>query len=522
MTTFESVHRDKILGSLKMFDRLIFKGYLLKFFPKGAFTQFLWLQNVLLKDFRQYVPQVSAKIKEHVKILAEQAGRHYIYLESSMTKASGKSKDDEAREIAQRDGVVEGLVCIFGVLEPCRSFGVKYNSKTGKLEGVNETRKCLHYYAYLIDPEFGWMHVRLQSWFPFAIQIYINGREWLSRQLTKRGIRYQRYENTFLWIEDIATAQRLCESFRRRKLHRVLAHFGSWMNPLLSEIRRLGFGSYYWVTDQCEFATDIMFRDRESLELLMGDLLEYSTLYFSAEDVMRFLGRKMRGNFEGEVVTDRKKRPKGVRVKHRMKRNSLKMYDKWSVLRVETTINNPREFKVLRVKETAEGEQRRWVPMGKCVRHLWRYAQIGEQANARYLAALAQVPAKGEFVRELDDLCQSRTIDNKRLAKFNPVAAETAELFACVMAGDHLLNGFRNRNLALRLDPELLDRSKVDQRRYCARVSRCIAKLRGHGLVSKVKDSRLYRVTRHGYRMMGAVLRFRGIDFPVAYRQVLV
>jgi len=521
MTKFESLHHDRVLGSIKTFDRLIFKGHLLRFFPKGRFSCFLWRQNVRLKDFKHYVPKVTEKIKVHVLGLAKQAGRPYIYLKSAMTKASGKSKEDLARQIAQEDGIDEGLVCILGVVEPCRSFVVEYDAETGRLEAVRKPRKCMHFYAYLIDREFGWMHVRLQSWFPFEIQIYINGREWLARQLDLHGINYKRYENTFLWIENMAVAEQLCEKFRRRKLYRVLVHFGSWMNPLLGKIRRLGYGSYYWVADQAEYATDIMFRNRESLMFLLEDLFEHATLYFSSEDVMRFLGRKLNGNFKGELTTDQKRRPEGVRVKHRMKRNSIKIYDKWSVLRVETTINNPREFKVLRVDDTPTGRKRRWVPMGKGVCNLWRYAQVSAQANARYLDALAQAPAKGEFVRDLDDLCRSRIVNGKRYAKFNPVAADTAALFAAVLAGEHSLNGFRNRDLAVRLDPELLDRSPQMRRRFGARVSRLIAKLRGHGLVSKVKDSRLYRVTQRGHCAMGAVLRFRGVDFPAACRQAL-
>ncbi len=36
-------------------------------------------------------------------------------------------------------------------------------------------RKCLHFYFYFLDPEFGFLHVRAQSWLPFTIQIYIYG-----------------------------------------------------------------------------------------------------------------------------------------------------------------------------------------------------------------------------------------------------------------------------------------------------------------------------------------------------------
>ncbi len=518
MTTFESIHQDEILGSLSGFDRVIIKGHLQQFYPDGAMKRFLWKEDVLLKEYKEYVQWVTSEIKDHILGWTAEQGRPYEYLESVTTVSSGCSKEDKARAIAERDGIEEGLVCTFGVVENCHSFKlISAKTQKGKrLSLIMSPRKCMHFYAYIIDKRFGWMHVRLQSWFPFTIQIYINGRECLARELDKRGIAYQRYENCFLSIGDLEAAQEICDKFTRRRWVRDFDHFATLMNPWMAKIRQLGFGSYYWVADQMEYATDIMFKDRESLDAILPDLLLHSVLCFSAEDTMRFLGRRVHGNFKGEVVIDRKKRPEGVRIKHRLKRNSIKFYDKWSVLRVEVTINNPREFKVLRIAETREGQKRRWVPMGKGVANLWRYAQVGRQANARYLGALAQADLKGKVVSELDDLCQSQKVNGRRFAKFNPVAIDDARLFEAVMAGEHCINGFRNRDLALRLNPELLEEPKDVRMRYCARVSRCIAKLRGHGLVSKVKDSRLYRVTERGRRTMVAILRFRGLDYPEA------
>ena len=86
----------------------------------------------------------------------------------------------------------------------------------------------------------------------------------------------------------------------------------------------------------------------------MPQLCQYSALYFSATDVMSFLGRKLTGHFQGEVVTDQRDvevpgtRVPGRRVKHRMKLNWIKMYDKRTVLRVETVINNPEGVRVRR------------------------------------------------------------------------------------------------------------------------------------------------------------------------------
>jgi hypothetical protein len=422
-----------------------------------------------------------------------------------------------ARRIAERDGIEEGLVCVLAVVEPCSSFAVRGNRETHKLEVVRKWRKCLHFYFYQIDPEFGWMHIRLQSWFPFTIQIYVNGRERLARQMDKLGIGYERYDNCFLRIDDLPRAQQLCEKFTRRRLVGVFHRWAQRINPWLATIQRLGFGRYFWVQDQCEGATDVMFRDRAALAALLPELTDHATLYFSAEDVLRFLGRKLHGNFQGDVTTDRKRRPEGRRVKHRMKQNSVKMYDKHSVLRIETTINNPREFKILRVVRTPKGLQRRWVPMGKSVANLWRFAQVVAQTNARYLEALAQVQTKDEAIGELDGLCRPRRVNGRRFARFHPVAAEDVALFTAVAAGDHLVRGFRNRDLAERLYPTP-PANRQEALRRCARVSRLIAKLRGHGLVAKVKDCRLYRVTNRGYRIIAAILSFQRVEFPRSYQ----
>lgn len=515
MDAFLKLHGDAILGTLSAFDRLNFKGHLTHLFPAGSFAHFLSRQGVLLKDFGSYVENATREVKLHAQRMAQAAGRPFLYLESATTKRSGQSKEDLARKLAEEQDVREGLICVFSVLESCNSFVVRKNPQTHRLQAMRRPRKCLHFYFYFLDPEFGLMHVRLQSWFPFSVQICLNGRSWLARQLEKEGIAYAQYANAFTWIEDLPRAQALCERFVRRRWPHVLQALARQVNPHLELIQRLGFGSYYWVTDQAEYATDVMFQSREAVEVRYGEWLEYATTCLGAEDVLRFLGRKLSGNFRGEVTTERKRRPEGRRIKHRMKNNSLKMYDKASVLRIETTINNPREFKVLRVRQTAQGRSRRWCPMGKGVAHLWRYAQVSQAANGRYLEALAQVPPKGKVVEELDRLCRPRTVAGKRFARLHPFSREDTRLFQAVLAGDHTIRGFRNGDLQAHLYAAPAS-SMREQRRRGAQVSRLIRKLRAHQLVAKVPGCRRYRVTNRGYSLMAAAVRCRTQDFPHA------
>lgn len=46
MGVFEDLHRERITGSLAMFDRMIFKGYLTRPYPRENMRCFLWTQGV--------------------------------------------------------------------------------------------------------------------------------------------------------------------------------------------------------------------------------------------------------------------------------------------------------------------------------------------------------------------------------------------------------------------------------------------------------------------------------------------
>jgi hypothetical protein len=456
-------------------------------------------------------------VAEHVRAAARAEGRPVVYFEHARAGNLDLKKDDYARRIAERDGITEGIVCEISAIEPCRSFQVSRYATTGKLEIRSRERKCLHHYLYLVDPEFGFMHVCIQGWMPWEVRIYINGREWLARQLDKARVGYLRHDNALLRVDDLERAARLCDRFVHKPWPRVLQAFARRMNPLLPRIRAANYGSYYWVLDQAEVATDVMFKDRQALRAVYPDLVRHASLGLSSEDVLGFLGRRLHPSLAQEVVTDGKRRLEGWRVKHRMGQNWIKMYDKVSVLRVETVINKPSEFRILRVVTTTAGRrERRWCEMRKGVSDLWRTFQVGAAANHRYLDAMAAAPLKGKGVEPLDALCRPRTKQGRTYARFNPLTEGDLTLFRAALAGEHSIGGFRNRDLMRRLYPTSpLDSD--DARRRCERVSRLIVKLRGHSLVAKIPRARRYRVTGYGHRVMSAALYVHDHEFPLQF-----
>src|SRR3954463_1191178 len=492
MSGFVDLHGGSITGVINTFDRGIFKGHLNGFFPDGAFGRYLSRRSVLLKDAGRFFEAETQRIRDQVVSLAATAERPVEYLAHASTHRSGTSKEARARAIAERDGVTQGLVCVLSVVEPCQSFAVTPNRQTRRLEVVRRRRKCLHYYLYRIDPEFGWMHVRLQTWAPYEIQIYVNGREGLARQMDRAGIGYRRSDNKITAVDDFGPITALGGRFAHTDWPPVLERQAALVNPLLPDIERAGFPGYWWVIDQCEDASDVVFTDRAALETIRGDLVTAAVTALGATDVLHFLGRKPHPAFAGEVTIDSRKRlpgalpPQGQR--HQVLRSCQRVPGR-------DDINNPREFKVLR--SAPDGQEPRWCPMTKGVANFWRYAEVAHAANGRLLTALARLPLTGEATVELDALCRPVTAADRHVAAFNPIHPDTAELFAAVLSGDFTINGFRNRDLQGKLYPAAA-RDAAETKRRTHRTSRLIAKLRGHGLITKVKNSRLYRLTARG------------------------
>ena len=499
MERFLERHRDRITGTLEGFDRVLFRGTLRSIaYVKGMRT-FLYSHHILMKDFGSYAEHLSQRIVEHAKQLASKWDRPYEYLPSSK-----ESKEELALQIANRDGVKQGLICVFSCVEPCQSFDLRKDRNAKELKLITKERKCLHLYFYYLDREFGLMHVRLQTWLPFSIQVCLNGREWLARQLDRAGISYVKQENCFTKISDMKRAQQLLDRLTKRKWARFLDVLANTVNPWIRPGTGFDVRSYYWSVRQMEYATDVMFKDAESLAQVYPQLVQHAILQFRSENIMRFLQRRTNKRFAGEASSNLQRREEGIRVKHWVEENSIKMYDKQgSVLRIETTINNPHRFRVWR-KGWRKGKQvMKWLRLRQGIADVRRRAELSSAANARYLTALSVVGLSTPSYQLLDRVSQ-RLRTKRPYRALRPVSPEDAGLFQVILQGEHSLQGFRNRDLqqALTHDP----------RTTSARITRLLALLRAHKLIFKVGKTNYYRITRKGHEVMSTALRFRQPD----------
>jgi len=240
----------------------------------------LWRQRILLEHLEGHVTDVTSRLRR-VERAAADAGRPLISLDHQ------RREEGLARDVARRDGVRSGLVCVFGAVQCCRSFSAHPDRQSKQLVLRFGPKKCLHYYHDYPHPQLGLMHARSQSWFPFTAQVCLDGREWLARMMDQAGIGHVKKGNCFVDVEDLDAAQALLDPRPETDWPAPLSGIAASSNPAEASV----FGDFpvrcYWSVDESEWATDFLFRSPQALAAPYPSLLRHGTLVLGSADVPR-------------------------------------------------------------------------------------------------------------------------------------------------------------------------------------------------------------------------------------------
>jgi hypothetical protein len=502
---------EHVTGFLNGLDRVRVRATLRPLFCPNGPEVYLNYCQVLIKNFKGFAQGLSDRVKKLAYERFQQAGRPNIYLPTAAL-----NKEALIQELIAQEQIKEGPIALLSCVEPCLTFRVRSDHQTKMVHLVMESAKCTHLYHYYQHPEIGLMNIRVQTWFPFSVDVCINGRQWLARQMDRAGLDYQQRDNCFIWVEDGAAVQRLLDEQLRTDWPALMNSFLELAHPLHGEITAPMAGlSYYWSASQSEYATDVLFDQAAQLQKLYPKFIRHAISTFQSPDVLRFLGRKVpqssgkaHAGFRGQVSSRLQERPEGVRIRHTLNGNSLKMYDKeGSVLRVETTIVRPGEFRVYRAKEGEPQGPPRWRSLRKGICDMYRRGQVCRAANHRYLEALASVTGSSSLLQEAAEVSRPITRHGKRYRGLNALADKDHALLRAVSRGEFALAGLRNAELRALLYPA--QGAKTDQRqirRTSAAITRQLALLRAHGLLRKLPRSHRYQLTAKGRRIITALL----------------
>src|SRR5450631_1608834 len=493
-----------IVCVLHCFDRVIFKGHMAMASPAELerFVDYV-LRVRRCHFFDVLAPQWSEALVEHAKRWARKHKRTYLYRKGSF------KKDQWAESLIREQRIESGLVGILCTQETCNSFALVPGEKRPRIISKPRQQNVLYY--YFLNPQLGLIHVRLQTWAPYTLQVYCNGHDWLAQQLVRLGMGFVLKHNAFTQLDDPAKVQRQADRFAKLDWTKILNRYARIVNPLLR--KELSCYRVRWFVDQAEYATDLLFKSPSALSGLYQKLLQFAVLTFTPKDILGFLGRKWDRRFDGDVQTTVKTdRLLGTRIKHRMTRNWLKMYDKFGlILRVETVINRPREFWVFRTRFHRDGTTSQgYFPMNKDVGSLVHYQEQALACNRRYLDALAIVDDPAPAYQQLRQLTEPKRVADRSSAGFNPARREDVRLFAAVLDGDQIARGFRNKDIRA----ALFGTVGSTNRQQSAAVGRLLKRLHHRQWVAKIPRTRRWRVTDAGRHLLSVAVKHYGQTWP--------
>jgi hypothetical protein len=484
-------HAGEIAGVLGCWDRMLIFGTLPKICFAGGMTSYLFERRIRIFDYPKFAEPFRNRIRENAEKMAAEAG-----IEVEFIRKRNFRKEDRVKEILSSRGELTGLVCIFSAMEPCSTYKPWHNKQTGKTYLVPDDGKCLHYYFYFMDEELGLCHVRVPTWLPCRLQICFNGHNWLAGQLGKAGIDYRMADNAFSHIADWQRAQRVSNGWEAKRIHGRLDEFARRCCPIYRDFA----SGYHWSADQCEYATDIVFRKQADLQAIYDNLARTAIHTVKPDNIATFLGRKLSPQFEGEMGNRFNIRIEGTRIKHTMGPVSIKLYDKFGlILRIETTVNDLTFFKHYREVEHRDGsKETKWASMQKTIYSLPALRELLEAANRRYLEFLSAIEDPRAGRNKLDKLSQTVEQEGRRYSGFNLFDPGDETLLCSIVRGEFNISGLQNKSLRRHLN-EL----------NSGQISRLLKRLRVHGLIKKVGHTYKYYVTSFGKEVVTTALKMR-------------
>jgi hypothetical protein len=404
----------------------------------------------------------------------------------------GQRKDEVAQEYLRDFPEPEGIVFIGKAQEkaPVARTIRKRNPETGRSYPWLKRSSAMvnHYYIYGLDQDFGPFFIKFCSYFPYTGKVYLNGHEFVKRQLEQRGVRYQALDNGILSCDDRRALQRACTSFTH---HRVERFVRKWLRllprPFEARDRRAGF-DYDLSILQAEFSRTQVFDQPRTGRIFFEQVIRENLDLGRPDQVQLIFERRIpRRNpyrFRTRVLTQGVIPSLHVDYKH----CRIKQYFKdGRALRTETVINDTRDFQI-----------------GKRLHNLPALQEVGFRANRRLLSV--QRISQDSWMEEdaFAKVHQPRVVDGQRASALRFGDPRVLALLCALVVFRLLPRGFTNADLRMHVAP-LLGISPEDF--STGRMTYDLRRLRLHGFIERLPGTHRYQVTAAGARQ--AVFLYR-------------
>lgn len=481
-----------IAGVLSCFDRLVLFGtYRAICYPKAMSWQ-IHEAGIQLIDYEKVFAN-QLRLQMHVRIKAV-AREENIEIRNVYGK---ERKEELVAEILSERGEADGIVCILSAMERCSCFKTRKNRKTNYLQLQWSPGRCLHYYVYLMDPDYGLCYLRIPTRAPFRLQLYCNGHNWLERRLKAEGIAFRKADNCFTSISDLRRAQAIVEGFKVEHLHRRLDKMA---RRFVAVHARWGDG-LHWSIFQAEWATDIIFKSNRILPAVYEEMVRTAAVEIKCPDIYSFLGRRLTEQSAREVSSRLQTLIEGTRIKHTLGSTAIKMYDKHDrILRIETTTSDVSFFKHHREVKHRDGtREMKQACMRKTIYSLGALAEQMQACNRRYLSFISQWRDHSRERTDLGKITGSGKNEYQRSYRgINFFQQDDLCFMLAILRGEHLIAGFSNRTLQAFLP------------HWSARkIGRTLKRFRVLRLIKRVGHTYKYYLANLGKKILIAALQLK-------------
>lgn len=475
MNSFLKHHAPSIAFTYSCFDRLLLHGYIRTLYHGGSVVSFLHQRRGVKFVSPSCLKSISNRFHDHVEHLA------FTKELDIVTPPDDIRRIDYVEPYFRQLGQQPGLAVILKCRERAR-VAACYPSRDFRIEPA--WRFVNLYYFYLQDEQLGRMFVRVCPYFPFDVQVYLNGHEWLTQQLRAAGIDFRKHDNVFVACSDAERLQQLADSFAPEH---IIASVEPWVRRLVGFFSDEEWANGYrhrLFVSQAEYCHNIIFKNAAGLDRLFSGLLDSNRAIGHPDRLAVIFGR---GRFHPDTKNSetevRVNRLKTTVIKTSFRGTSLKQYVKdHQVLRTETSCFQLTDLSV-----------------AKDVKNLPKLKKVLERSNDRYLEAQQDILESPLDRGQLEQLAQATVSATGR--RTPGLHLDDPRLLAVLQAltGFVYLIGqgcFRTGQLLEEVRRALEQPDyRLSQLRYD------LGKLRGKGLVVRLPRSQSYELTPQGYRL---------------------
>lgn len=397
-------------------------------------------------------------------------------------------KDDYVKALLENNGYKEGLICVIGSMERCKTYYFAKTKKVRMLPIYFSSNKCMFYYVYFYHHDLGIVQLRLQSYAPFYCQIIINGHRILERMLIQQGIRHSRRDNAFETIDDPCKAQDLADSI-------TSDYIETRIRPLIFKafptLKTIGLPLRITIR-QVEFSMDIVTRTVSFTEMMPAIISRLSI--FNPDDISRMLYYVP--NAKNHASLKKYETEYGSCIRFSAAESSLKLYDKGPrILRTETTCNNIASMKGYRTIVHKDGTKEKKVGrLSKHISSLETFVSLARLSNRRFIERLGTIIATVYSMDRVDAVSERVVVNNRSIKGFSFYNTADRAVVIAVANPAYDIQGFSRRMLLTRLP--LLSPYQA---------SYALKRLHAHGLTKKIAHTHRYHLTKEGRSVLSAM-----------------